>query len=162
MPHDHVFHPFDPVWDHHSRILVLGSFPSVKSRKTGFYYGHPQNRFWKVLAAVYNEADVPMSIEARRIFVLKCGVALWDVIQSCDIIGSSDASIRNAVANDLSALLRHTQIDSIFCNGKRAFSLYERYCFPQTGKPAVCLPSTSAANASWSLERLAEAWRVIR
>lgn len=155
-----VIHPFEPVWDQRSRVLVLGSFPSVKSRETGFYYGHPQNRFWRVLAALYGEA-APAGIEERRSFALLHGVALWDVLFRCEIVGSSDASIRNAVPNDVASLLQKTQIRRVFCNGRRSFQTYERYLAASCGVDAVALPSTSAANAAWRLEGLIEAWRVI-
>ena len=156
----HEQHPFAPVYDIHSRVLILGSFPSVRSRETGFYYGHPQNRFWNVLSALYNE-PFPVGNDARREMVLRHRIALWDAVKSCDITGSSDASIRNAIPNDLSVLLSHAPIERIFCNGKLAFALYSRYCSSSTGMEAVSLPSTSAANAAWRLDKLTEAWRTI-
>jgi len=155
------FHPLPPVWNDKSRILILGSFPSVRSREAGFYYAHPQNRFWPVLAQVFCSADIPQGTENRRKFALEHGVALWDVISSCEITGSSDASIRNAVPNDIRFLLENTPIQMICCNGGRAHQLYCRYQFKSTGREALLLPSTSPANASWSLDRLAEAWRII-
>ncbi len=158
---EHMMHPIPPLYDEHSRILILGSFPSVKSREAGFFYGHPQNRFWRVLAAVFEEA-VPQSIPEKTKFLHRNGVALWDVIHSCDIAGSSDSSIRNVVPNDLSPILTCAQISQIYVNGKKALSLYRRYLEPKTGRPAISLPSTSPANAGWSLERLVEAWNVIR
>ena len=153
-------HPFPPVWNECSRILILGSFPSVRSREEGFYYAHPQNRFWKVLAHIFEE-PVPQSTEARRDFALRHHIALWDVIESCEISGSSDASIRNATVNDFSSLLHASSIQQICCNGQQAFKLYTRYCEKQIGKKALLLPSTSPANAAWSLERLTEAWRPV-
>lgn len=156
-----IQHSIAPVYDGQSTILILGSFPSVKSRDVGFFYGHPQNRFWKVVAAVF-EQPVPETIAEKRTFLLKNGVALWDVISSCDITGSSDSSIRNVVPNDLTQILQQAKIRQIFVNGKKAMSLYQRYLEPKTGCSAICLPSTSPANASWNLERLVEAWRVIR
>ena len=156
-----IQHSIAPVYDGQSTILILGSFPSVKSRDVGFFYGHPQNRFWKVVAAVF-EQPVPETIAEKRTFLLKNSVALRDVISSCDITGSSDSSIRNVVPNDLTQILQQAKIRQIFVNGKKAMSLYQRYLEPQTGCPAICLPSTSPANASWNLERLVEAWRVIR
>ena len=138
-----------------------GTFPSVKSRDAQFYYGHPQNRFWKVLAALYGEA-VPASKEEKIRFVLGHHLALWDVIESCDICGSSDASIRNAVPTDLPPILAKTEINRIFINGKTAFRLYEKYQKDRTGVEAVCLPSTSPANAAWSLAGLVDAWKIIR
>lgn len=155
-----VIHPFPPVWDEQSRILILGSFPSVRSRETGFYYGHPQNRFWRVLAQLCHE-PVPCSIEERRNFALRHGIALWDTIQNCEISGSSDASIRNAIPNDIASLLQKAPVERIFCNGRRSWELYARFCEPHTGMKAILLPSTSPANAAWSLDQLAEAWKQI-
>ena len=156
-----IIHPIPPVFDADSKILILGSFPSVKSREACFFYGHPQNRFWKVTAAVFAE-PVPQSVEDKRAFLLRNGIAVWDVIASCEIIGSSDASIRNVTANDLSRILNAADIREIFVNGKTAWKYYQKYAEPAVGRPAVCLPSTSPANAAWSLERLTEAWRCIR
>ena len=153
-------HPFPPVWDSHSRVLVLGSFPSVRSRETGFYYGHPQNRFWPLLSRLFEE-PLPLTIPQRRELALRHGIALWDVIESCEITGSSDASIRNAAANDVAGLLRKTNISRIVCNGRRAHELYQRHCQKATGMEALCLPSTSAANAAWNLDRLWEAWQAL-
>lgn len=154
-------HPIPPVWNADSRILILGSFPSVKSRESGFFYGHPQNRFWRVTAAVFGCA-VPESIAEKRAFLLANCVALWDVIASCEIVGSSDASIRSAVPNDLSPILSGAKIEHIFTNGGTADALYSRHLLPKTGIPAVRLPSTSPANASCSLEKLISAWRQIQ
>ena len=154
-------HPIPPVWDADSRILILGSFPSVKSRECGFFYGHPQNRFWKVTAAVFGCA-VPETVEEKHAFLLANRVALWDVIASCEIVGSSDASIRNAVPNDLMPILSGAKIERIFTNGSTADALYTRFLLPKTGIPATRLPSTSPANAAFSLERLTKAWRQIR
>lgn len=156
-----VRHEIPPVYDCDSRILILGSFPSVRSREAGFFYGHPQNRFWKVLAAVCGgeEPLVPETIEEKRDFLLSRGIAVWDVIASCEIRGSSDQSIRNAVPNDLSPILEAADIRQIFCNGGTSYKLYERYLREKTGRDAVKLPSTSPANAACSLERLTELWR---
>lgn len=151
-------HSFGAVYDAASRVLILGSFPSVRSREQGFYYAHPQNRFWRVIASVTGE-EVPDGKEERRLFLLRNRIALWDVLAACDVKGSSDASIRNAVPNDLSFLLGGSSIRKIFVNGKTASTLYDRFLLPQTGIPAVCLPSTSPANASWSMERLVAVWR---
>ena len=156
-----IIHPIPPVFDRNSRILVLGSFPSVKSREANFFYGHPQNRFWKVTAAVFGES-VPVSVEEKKAFLLRNRIAVWDVIHSCDITGSSDASIRNVVPNDLSVILDAADIRTIFVNGKTAERYYRQYTEPRTGRPAVCLPSTSPANAVWSVEKLAAAWQTIR
>jgi len=156
-----VEHPFPPVVDSHSRILILGSFPSVKSREVRFFYGHPQNRFWRVLAAVW-ESPVPETTEERRAFLLTHRVALWDVIASCEITGSADSSIKEVVPNDLSRILDCAKIERIYVNGKTAERFYRRYLRKSTGREAICLPSTSPANAAWSLQQLVEAWREIR
>ena len=150
-----------PLFSDKSRVLILGSFPSVKSREQNFFYGHPQNRFWKVIAAVTGE-PVPQTVEEKRILILGKKLALWDSIASCEITGSSDASIRNVQVNDLSVILDHSQIRQIYCNGKKSYELYHRYIEKETGRPAVCLPSTSPANAQWTLDRLIRAWSVIR
>lgn len=153
-------HTFPPVYDENSRVLILGSFPSVKSRETGFYYGNAQNRFWRVLAALYS-LPVPQSTDEKRQMLLSCGVALWDVIARCDISGSSDASIKNAEANDIGKILSICPIHAVFANGQTAKRLYDRLILPKAGVPVALLPSTSPANAAWPLERLIEAWRVI-
>lgn len=153
-------HPIAPVYDGRSRILILGSFPSARSRETGFFYGHPQNRFWKLLAFLYGQ-NIPANIEEKRAFLLSNRIALWDVIASCEIQGSSDASISAVTANDLSPLLQAASIKKIFTNGKKADALYSKYILPQTQRQTVCLPSTSPANASWTFEKLCMAWQVI-
>lgn len=155
-----IYHPIEPVYDSQSRILILGSFPSVKSREAMFFYGHPQNRFWKVTAAVFG-CRVPQTIEEKRSFLLTNGIAVWDVIASCEIEGSSDSSIRNVTPNDLSQILNAAPVEQIFVNGKTALKYYEKYLRPVTGREAVCLPSTSPANAAWNLEKLTEAWSII-
>lgn len=156
-----IEHPIAPVYNHESRILILGSFPSVKSRENQFFYGHPQNRFWKVLAQVFLD-EVPQTIPEKKDFLFRQKVAVWDVIASCEIEGSSDSSIRNVVANDLRDILDAADIKQIYVNGKKAEQLYRKYIEPQTGRTAICLPSTSPANAAWSVERLVEAWSVIK
>ena len=153
-------HTFDPVYDRNSEILILGSFPSVKSRENAFYYGHPQNRFWRVLSAVW-KSELPHDIPAKRAFLLRHKIALWDVIHSCDISGSRDNSIRSIVPNDIGRILADCPIREIFANGKTAERLYIRYVQPFTGHRITALPSTSPANAAWSLERLIEAWQKI-
>ena len=156
-----IVHPFPAFYDEDSTILILGSFPSVKSREQKFFYGHPQNRFWKVTAAVFD--DVPAeTVPEKADFLRRHHIALWDVIHSCEIIGSSDASIRDVTANDLSPILASGKIRQIYVNGKTAEKMYLRYTREKTGREAICLPSTSPANAAWSLERLTEAWQVIR
>ena len=155
-----VIHPIDPVYNEHSRVLVLGSFPSVKSREAEFFYGHPQNRFWKVLAAVFHR-PVPVTVEEKRALLLEEGVALWDVIASCEIRGSSDSSIKNAVPNDLTPIFETASIGAIYVNGKTAEKYYKKYLLPLTHREALCLPSTSPANAAWNLERLVKAWQIL-
>lgn len=155
--YEHIRHTFEPVCNEKSKILILGSLPSVKSREQGFYYGHPQNRFWRVLAAVLS-CPVPITISEKKEMLLKHRIAVWDVIESCDIMGSSDSSIKNVVPADIGALLHRTQICRLFANGKKAESLYRRYIFQKTGIQITALPSTSPANAAFSLERLTEVW----
>ena len=154
-------HPIPPLYDENSKVLILGSFPSVKSREQMFFYGHPQNRFWKVISAVMC-ADTPVTIEEKSDFLHANHIALWDVIASCDIIGSSDSSIKNVVANDLTEILRNADINQIFVNGKTAEKYYIKYIRDTIGREAVCLPSTSPANAGWSVERLVEAWVIVK
>ncbi len=152
-----VIHPFEPVADKKSRILILGSFPSVKSRETGFYYGHKQNRFWKVMAQIL-QCTVPQTTEEKRDMLLIHSVAVWDILKSCDINGSSDASIRNPVPNDIAGLIDKTNIAAVFFNGKTAYGVYQKYS-PQLAVPTHVLPSTSPANAVYSLERLCDIWK---
>lgn len=156
-----IQHPINPIYDKDSKILILGSFPSVKSREAGFFYGHPQNRFWKVTAAVCG-VETPTTIEEKKAFLLEHHIAVWDVIHSCDIMGSSDSSIKNVVANDLNIILKTADIRQIYVNGKKAEELYKKYIYPKIQRGAICLPSTSPANATWSVERLTEAWKCIK
>lgn len=196
MEYTHAEHTFGPVYDKHSRFLILGSFPSVKSREINFYYGHPQNRFWKLLPALLSPGALLDSVEAKKSFLQKHRIALWDVIESCDILGSSDSSIRNVVPNDIRRILAAAPIEAILCNGGKSYDLFRKYCTravenicsiqsdtrvsaaggsdaclfaakrsasltePSLPKlpPVYKLPSTSPANAAWSLERLAAAW----
>lgn len=154
-------HDFEPVFDEQSKVLILGTFPSVKSREQGFYYGHPQNRFWKMIAWIVGE-DPPSTIEEKKNVLLRNRIAVWDVIQSCDIIGSSDSSIKNVVPSDLSMILHQCQIKNIYANGKTAKSLFEKYQKPLCGRNITALPSTSPANAAYSFERLKESWGMIK
>ena len=154
-------HPIPPEFNKDSKVLVLGSFPSVKSREEGFFYGHPQNRFWKVTARVFDE-DIPLTVSSKREFLLRNHIALWDVIGSCDIEGSSDSSIRNVTVNDISIILNTADIRLICLNGKKAYQYYQKYMFPVIKREGICLPSTSPANAAWNIDRLLEAWSVIR
>ena len=156
-----VRHPIPPLYGPESHTLILGSFPSVKSREGMFFYHHPQNRFWKVLAAVYGCA-VPETIEAKKALILGHGLALWDVIAACDIQGSSDASIRGAEPNDLSPILTGAPIRRIFLNGTTAWKLYQKRQASDISLPAACLPSTSPANAAWQLPELIQAWNVLK
>ena len=153
-------HPIPPLYDKNSRILILGSFPSVKSREINFFYGHPQNRFWKVIARVLSE-KTPVTIQEKKTMLLGHNIALWDVIHSCEIEGSADSTIKNVVPNDINNILENSEIKRIYVNGKKAESLYKKYIEKQTGIKAVVLPSTSPANAAWSEEKLYEAWQVI-
>ena len=153
-----VEHDFAPIYDENSRILILGTMPSVKSREQGFYYGHKQNRFWKVLANVTRDT-LPETIEEKKAFLLRNHIAIWDVIKKCDIVGSSDASIKNAQANDIAALVKNTNICKIYANGSTAKKLYDSLVECDMG--AILLPSTSPANASFSLNKLTEKWSVI-
>ena len=157
---EHIVHPIPPLYDADSRVLILGSFPSVKSREAAFFYGHPQNRFWRVMARVLG-CETPGSVPEKAAMLHAHHIALWDVIASCDISGSSDSSIQNAVPNDLSPILNAAKIQAVFCNGTTASRLYERYLLPVTGMQAVRLPSTSPANASFSLDRLTEQWQAV-
>lgn len=153
-----VTHTFEPVFDENSRILILGTFPSVKSRENQFYYGHPQNRFWKVTAALCN-SEVPESIEEKKAMLLAGHIAIWDVVASCEITGSSDSSIKEVIPNDITGLLAKTGIRAVFLNGGKAYELYEKYCKAGCSIKAIKLPSTSPANAAWSTERLAKEWQ---
>ncbi|MDO4565140.1 MAG: DNA-deoxyinosine glycosylase [Clostridia bacterium] len=155
-----IYHPIPPLFDRDSKILILGSFPSVKSREQSFFYGHPQNRFWRVLAAVF-DAEEPLTVDEKRAFLLDRRIALWDVIASCDIKGSADSSISNVSANDISKILAECNIEGIFVNGKTAMRYYNRLILPRTGLEAVLLPSTSPANAACSFDKLVLSWRVI-
>ena len=157
----HIVHPFPPLYREDARILILGSLPSVKSREQQFFYGHPQNRFWPLMARLFGE-PVPLTVEEKTALVLKHHIALWDTIYSCDIQGSSDSSIRNVVPADLTPILRETQVRQIFCNGKTSGACFHRWQEKTLGREAVVLPSTSPANAAWSMDRLAEAWSVVR
>ncbi len=154
-------HPIKPIFDKYSRILILGSFPSVKSREEMFFYGHPQNRFWRVAAGVFS-CEVPKTVDEKRAFLIQNHIALWDVIASCDIDGSSDSSIKNVTANDLGGILAASDIKMIFVNGKTAEKYYNKYIRDVIKREAACLPSTSPANAAWSVERLIPEWNIIR
>ena len=156
-----VVHPIEPVCFADARILILGSFPSVKSRESGFYYGHPQNRFWRVLAVVL-DAETPVSVEEKIRLLRSHQIALWDVLARCEISGSEDASIKNEAPNDLERIFAKAGIQRVFTNGKTAHALYKKYMLPRWGIEDTCLPSTSPANAAWRQDRLIDAWKVIK
>ncbi|MDO4519973.1 MAG: DNA-deoxyinosine glycosylase [Eubacteriales bacterium] len=156
-----MVHPFPPLYTAESKILILGSLPSVKSREQMFFYGHKQNRFWPMLATIFNE-PIPQSIEEKRELALKHNIAMWDTIYSCDIIGSSDSSIKNVVPTNLKEIIEGSQITQIFCNGKTSGKYFHKYQEKELGMKAIVLPSTSPANAAWKIDRLVEEWKIIR
>lgn len=153
-------HTFEPIFDKNSEILVLGSFPSVKSRENNFYYAHPQNRFWRVVASVYS-CPVPKTVEEKKNMLLSNKIAVWDVIKSCEITGSADSTIKSVIPNDISEILSVADIKKIYANGKTAQSLYNKYIKKNTGFDIISLPSTSPANAAYSLEKLIKEWKII-
>ena len=157
---EHIIHSIEPVFDAESRVLILGTMPSPKSREVQFYYGHPQNRFWRVLAAVLGE-EMPQSVPEKKAMLLRHRIALWDVLAECEITGASDSSIRNPVANDLSVILDHAPVQAVFTTGATAWKLYTRLQKPHTGIEAVRLPSTSPANCAVKMEALTEAYKAI-
>ncbi|WP_251392382.1 DNA-deoxyinosine glycosylase [Mediterraneibacter agrestimuris] len=159
--HEMVSHEFAPVFDKNSKVLILGTFPSVKSREQNFYYGHPQNRFWKVIARL-TDSEIPRTIEEKKTLLLENGIAVWDVIESCEIVGSSDSSIRNVVPADLNQVLAQCNIKAIYANGGTAKKLYEKYSLEAIGREIIGLPSTSPANAAYSIDRLMESWGMIK
>lgn len=161
MEREFQSHTFEPIFDGNSKILILGTFPSVKSRGNNFYYGHPQNRFWSVLAEILG-METPKSIPQKRQMLLENNIAIWDVVGSCDISNSSDMSIKNVVPNDLSVILENADIKTVYANGKTAEKLYNKYLLKKTGKEITALPSTSPANAAFSKERLVKAWKIIK
>lgn len=156
----HQVHNIEPVYDENSRVLILGSFPSVKSREAQFFYGHKQNRFWKVMACIL-DCPIPGTVTEKKAMLLSHHIAVWDVIGSCSITGSSDSSIRDVVPNDISRILNHADIKRICANGNKAWELYQKYMYPQTKREAVKLPSTSPANAAFCLERLIAEWKAV-
>lgn len=161
MERKKIQHPIPPTYDKDSRILILGSFPSPKSRESGYFYGHPQNRFWKVVSTLFQD-DLPETVAEKHAFLIRHHIAAWDVIKSCEITGASDSSITDVTVNDLRPILNSADIRQIYVNGKKAYEYYRKYSREMTGRDAVCLPSTSPANAAWSLEKLLDAWNVIR
>ena len=157
---EQLVHPFPPLFNSESRVLILGSFPSVKSREAQFFYGHPQNRFWKLIPRLFDMPE-PQTIEEKKALILSYHLALWDTIRSCTITGSSDSSIKDAVPNDLRVILDNSCVERIFCNGAVSYNLYQKYTYPITHIKAQKLPSSSPANAAWTLDRLTEAWRSV-
>lgn len=155
-----VTHTFEPVFNQDSKILILGTMPSPKSRELGFYYGHPRNRFWPVMADIF-QVPYPVSIDDKIAFCHAHKVAVWDVLASCDIRGADDNSIKNPIANDMHLILNHAPIRAVFTTGGKAFALYQKYCYPLTGMQAIQLPSTSPANCRTGYETLKEAYGVI-
>lgn len=156
-----IVHPIEPFYQENSKILILGSFPSVKSREQMFFYGHSQNRFWKVISFIFGE-KTPNSIDEKKNLLKNNGIALWDVIHSCEISGSSDSSIKDVVPNDISKILENSSVEKIFVNGKTAKAYYDKYIKNITKCDAICLPSTSPANAAWSIDKLIEDWSQIK
>ena len=157
----YTFHPIPPVYDENAIVLILGSFPSVKSREEGFFYGHPGNRFWRVVSSIFHE-EPPKTIEEKKAFLLRNHIAVWDVIHSCRIEGSADASIRDVKPNDLKTIFQKADIKAVYTNGRTAEKYYKKYIEPDLNIKARCLPSTSPANAAWSESRLIEAWQCIK
>lgn len=157
---EHITHAFNPVYNEHSRVLILGTMPSPKSRKDGFYYSHPQNRFWRVISDILN-APLPRTIEEKTDFLLNNQIALWDVLSECDISGADDSSIKNPVPNDLSVILNYADIKAVFCTGKQAYNFYGKLCEPNTKIPAQYLPSTSPANCAVGYEKLLKEYSVV-
>ena len=160
MTYQHVTHEFPTLYDPASEVLILGSIPSPKSRQQAFYYGHPQNRFWKVLAAVF-DAPVPQSVEEKKHLALSHGIALWDSLEECEICGASDSSIKNPVPTDIPFLLSQTRVKKVFTTGSTAWKFYQQLNYPRTGIPAIRLPSTSPANCAFSFDALVEAYKCI-
>ena len=158
--YEHVVHPFPPLFDERAETLILGSLPSVKSREQNFFYGHPQNRFWPLLAALFGEA-APATVEEKAALAKRRRIALWDSIYSCDVVGSGDSSIKNVEPTDLTPIFRGARIKRVFCNGRTSALYYAKYHEPVWGVPAVTLPSTSPANAAWTMEKLLDAWRIV-
>ncbi len=158
--YDTIIHPLKPLFDENSKILILGSFPSIKTREYGFFYGHPQNRFWKILEILFDE-ELSRDIKERKEFLLRHKIALYDSIYKCDIIGSSDASIKNVVPSDLGIIKESANIEKVFCNGGTSFKYYEKYHAKKLKIEAEKLPSTSPANARYRLEDLLEEWSMI-
>ncbi len=155
-----VYHELPPIYDENSKILILGSIPSVKSREYGFYYSHPQNRFFKVLSIIFNKS-IENNNESKKKFLIENNIALWDVIKSCQINNSDDSSIKNVEVNDINLIINNSKINKIFTTGKKAYNLYTKYCYPKTKIEAIYLPSTSSANATMSIDKLIQEYSII-
>ncbi len=153
----HISHPFEPIYNNKSKILILGSFPSIKSRENNFYYGHPQNRFWKILENIFNE-EIDNNIQNKKEFLLKHNIALWDTIKSCNIVSSSDSSIKNAVPNDIEKIIKKSNVSCILCNGNTSYKIFNKHFKDKITIPVICLPSSSSANAKFSLTMLIDIW----
>lgn len=158
---ERIIHPFEALYNENSKVLILGSFPSVKSREVSFFYGHPRNRFWKVIPALFGEEE-PVTIEKKKELILRRNLALWDSIHSCEITGSSDSSVKNVAPNDISGIIGNSKVSKVFCNGALSHKMYMKYIFPDTKIEAVKLPSTSPANAAYSLDKLIDEWKIIK
>lgn len=156
MINEQVIHPLEPIYNSESKILILGTMPSKKSRELSFYYAHPRNRFWTVMQMLFKETAETSA--DKTALLLRHNIALWDVVYSCDIFGSADSSIKNVVANDLSRIIANSKIDRVFTTGKTAYKLYNKYQLDKTGITAVCLPSTSPANAGITLDELIQSY----
>lgn len=158
--YEHIVHPFPPLYDDDSEILILGSLPSVKSREQMFFYGHPQNRFWKVMSMVLGEV-LPTTIDEKKIMLHAHHIALWDAIYSCDIIGSSDSSIKNVIPTDLGKIISSSKVTKVICNGKTSGKYFSKYQQKELDIEPVILPSTSPANAAFSVDKLVEIWGTV-
>jgi len=169
-----IVHEIAPVWNEESCVLILGTMPSPASRSAGFFYMHPQNRFWKVVPEVFGEtlkfpnnfSDHEAAILERKEFLLRHNIALWDVLASCDIQGAADSSIKNAKPNDFTSIFEKSKIRNVFCTGKTSFNLWKKFCASeyeeQFSLTCECLPSTSPANAAWNKERLLKEYQKIK
>ena len=155
-----ITHTFDPIYDERSRVLILGTMPSPKSRQAGFYYSHPQNRFWKTIAEVLG-VQCPATDPGKKRLLLDHGIAIWDVLAACTITGADDSSIKNAVPNDFTALFAAADIQAVFTTGKKATALFKKHCEEKYGFAPIYLPSTSPANCRMSQRELTAAYGVI-
>jgi len=156
--YEHIIHPIKPFYTATSKILILGSFPSVKSRESGFFYGHPQNRFWKMMTKIFKEDNIPQTVYEKERFLERHDIACWDTIHSCDIIGSSDSSIKNVEVNDLNIIIKAADIKEIYANGRKSYDLYMKYCLENTKRHCKLMPSTSPANAACKMDKLIDSW----